>query len=288
MPLAAQAAAPQFPYAYHFTLTKGAGTPVCKADLKRLNTATYTGPPSCDQPQATKVPGFTPLHRVPLSTAEVYALFVRVNNLMTFGKQGSQAQDEALAAQRKRLHLLPLSQRWPFHDVAGYVRRGYIKVWRYDPPVSIDNDGKPTRLIIWQGIPVSTVPGVCGVPSAVGSQTVYFQPQVAFVLDASHARLDVARTKAIFGHPGGNYRFRNGTVLPGFEPIGLSMGIFKYRRLYYFDTFFWWWGDFHDRHVNDLALRNTLGVFLRRNGHTHEVCEYHRTQRRRPTPEDTP
>ncbi len=27
-----------------------------------------------------------------------------------------------------------------------------LKVWRYDPPVDIDNDGVPERLVTWQGL----------------------------------------------------------------------------------------------------------------------------------------
>ncbi|MHB8549234.1 MAG: hypothetical protein ACYDAZ_08745, partial [Thermoplasmataceae archaeon] len=261
----------------------------CQADLQRLNTATYTGPPSCDQPKTTKVPGFTALHRVLLSAKEVYVLFPRVVDFMTSGKQGSKAQDDANAALRKRLGLPPLSLQWPWADMKSYLQQGDTQVWRYDPPVSIDNNGHPTNLVLWQGMPISDVSGVCGQPVSVGPVTVYDQFQVAFVLAPGNNRLDTGKTTEIFGHPGPKYRFANGTRLTGFEPIGLSIGIFQYRGLYYFDTFFHWWGDFQDRRVNDPVLAHTLGVFLRRKGQTREVCEYHMTQRHiNPNEQDTP
>ncbi|MHB8562377.1 MAG: hypothetical protein ACYDDA_00250 [Acidiferrobacteraceae bacterium] len=266
-----------FPFSYHFTLTKGAGTPVCKADLKRLNTATYTGPPSCDQPETTKVPGFTPLHRVPLSAPEVYVLFPRVTDFMESGTQGSKAQDDANAALRKRLGLPPQSLQWPWADMKSYLQQGQTQVWRYDPPVDVGNNGKPTNLVIWQGMPISDVSGVCGKAAPIGYAVVYSQPQVAFVLARGNDRLDVPQTRAIFGHPG-TYRLPNGTVLPQFEPVGMSIGLFQYRGLYYFDTFLGRWDASPDqRFLSYPAPTHTLGVFLRRHDHTHEVCAYHMT-----------
>ncbi|MHB8562378.1 MAG: lysozyme family protein [Acidiferrobacteraceae bacterium] len=278
---------PPFPYTYHFILTKGRHRLVCQADLKRLNEASYTGPPSCDQPETTKVPGFTPLHREALSAREVYTLFQRVSDFIANGVQGSRAQDEAFVARRKQLGLSPV---WTLDEIKGYyMGRGYIKVWRYDPPVSIDNDGHPTNLVVWRGVPISNASGVCGRAAPMNYRDVYTQPQMAFVLAPGNRRLDIRTTKAIFGHSGPRYRFPNGMVFPGFRPLGTAMGVFQYRGLYYFDTFFNGWGGSRTSSFAYYpALTHTLGVFLRRHGHTREVCEYHMTQRRRPTNEDTP
>lgn len=279
------------PRTYHFTLIKGAGTPVCDANLARLNTATYTGPPACDQPETTKVPGFTPLHRVPLSAREIYRVIRRVDSFITFGKQGSKAQEEARAALRKRLGLPPLTPFWTYASVRSYVQQGDIKVWRYDPPVDIGNDGRPTNLVIWQGMPINNGPGVCGQPAPMGYRVFYTQPQVAFVLAPGDKRLDTRKTKELFGRRGPKYRFPDGTVPPGFELIGTSIGIFRYRGLYYFETFFNGWGGSKPSDFSYYpALTHTLGVFLRRHGHTREVCEYHMTVHHvpMPQPKDSP
>ena len=273
----ALAASPDFPFSYHFTLTKGTGIPVCEADLKRLNTATYSGPPGCDQPQTTSIPGFAPLHRVFLSSREVQILFPRVTQFMAFGKQGSKEQDEAFAAERKKLGLSPT---WTLDEIKGYMRLGYIKVWRYDPPVDIDNDGRSTSLVIWQGVPISNAPGVCGKAAGMGGQDFYIQPQIAFVLAPGNNRLDTRKTKALFGHAGPRYRFPNGMVFRGFRPLGTAMGIFRYRGLYYFDTFFNGWGGSRTSSFAYYpALTDILGVFVHRNGKTAQVCEYHMTTR---------
>lgn len=166
---------------YHFTLKKGTGVPVCKADLDRMNNATYTVPHYCGRPEQTTVPGFTPLHRVPLSAQEVYALYERVNSFMGLGVQDSKRQDEANAAERKKLGLPPLPPTWPVDVVRKFLQRGYTKVWRFDPPVDIDNDGVPDNLVVWQGAPVSPIHGVCGFATSVGNQLFHDQPQLAIV-----------------------------------------------------------------------------------------------------------
>ena len=290
MPAIAGASALPGPSTYHFTLIKGAGTPVCDANLERLNTATYTGPPACDQPETTQVPGFTPLHQVPLSAREIYRVIRRVDSFITFGKQGSKAQEEARAALRKRLGLPPLTPFWTYASVRSYVQQGDIKVWRYDPPVSIGNNGRPTRLMVWQGMPINNGPGVCGKADPMSYWFFYTQPQIAFVLARNNRRLDTGKTQEIFGHPGPHYRFDDGTLFPGFEPIGTSIGIFEYRDRYYFETFFNGWGRNKPSQFVYPALTHTLGVFLRQRGKTREVCEYHMTVHHvlTPQPKDSP
>ena len=61
------------------------------------------------------------------------------------------------------------------------------------------------------------------------------------------------------------------------------MWVFPYRDLYYFDTFYDWGspvvdGDFEDKRKGSSRLPNTLAVFLRKNGKTAPVCEYHVTE----------
>lgn len=262
---------------YHFDLTKGVGTAVCDAYLKRLNTTDYTSPPYCDRPEQTTVPGFTPLHRVALTAEEVYDLSPRVNQFMGLGHQGSKEEDEAWEAKRKSLGLAPTRT---LEAVKQLLQRGQTRVWRYDPPTDINNDGTPDNIVVWQGTPVSHFLGVCGVVASLGPDAQLYdrQSQVVFVLAPSNDRLDIPKTRTIFGHPSGGYRLPDGTLSTKFRPIGETIGIFEYQDHYYFDTFFDnTWGDFHNKRVGDPKLANTLGVFLRQHSETKQICEYHMT-----------
>jgi hypothetical protein len=79
-----------------------------------------------------------------------------------------------------------------------------------------------------------------------------------------------------------------GTVTSAFRPVGLSIGIFKYQELYYFDTFFDPWGDFQNRRGESADISNTLAVFLRQTGKTQQVCEYLMTETDKTTERDKP
>ena len=295
IPAAAAAGMPS----YHFDLTKGAGIPVCEAFLKRLDTTpyanppyTYAKPPYCGLPEATTVPGFTPLHRVPLTTAQANALFPRVGDFMATQQQRT---EKAYALERakewaltKRLMKTLGDTKMPTPDplisTKPFLRDGSLVAWRYDPPIDIENNGKPDDVLVWQGLGIAQIQGaVCGQPV----QTSHFEtdgrvPQVAFILTRSsnplNASIDIAKTKAVFGYPEGYQH--PGQPFPDrrFRPLGPTIGIFKYRNLYYIDTFLFdhpihWWGFLTHSPYNPQRA-NTLAVFLRRNGHTKQMCEY--------------
>ncbi|MHB8388657.1 MAG: hypothetical protein ACYDBH_03625 [Acidobacteriaceae bacterium] len=282
---------------YHFDLTKGAGIPVCEAFLKRLDTTpyanlpyTYAKPPYCGLPEATTVPWFTPLHRVPLTTAQANALFPRVGDFMATQQQRT---EKAYALERakewaltKRLMKTLGDTKMPTPDplisTKPFFRDGSLVAWRYDPPIDIENNGKPDDVLVWQGLgPAGNA--VCGHPFETSHFAVDGRvPQVAFILTRSNnplnVSIDIAKTKAVFGYPRG-YRFP-GELFPDrrFRPLGPTIGIFKYRNLYYIDTFLFdhpvdQWG-FLTHSLYNPHRANTLAVFLRRNGHTKQMCEY--------------
>ncbi len=255
---------------YHFQLTKGAGTPVCDAYLERLNTTKYEKPPYCDRPEQSTVSGFTSLNRVPLSPEAVHALYPRVNKFVLIGKQGSKEEDDVYEAMLKRNGVGPSIDSIP--TMRDYLLHGEMKVWRYDPPVDIDNDGMPDNILMWQGYGLYGSPaGVCGHPMVYTHfSTEGGQPQLAFVMTADSARIDVPKTRAIFGHPSGGYRLPNGEMSTEFRPIGgRTMSTFEYQGIYYFDTFLEYWGE-QKKAKNSI----TLAVFLQKDGNTRQVCEY--------------
>jgi hypothetical protein len=259
---------------YHFDLVKGAGTAVCDAYLKRLNTTDYTSPPYCDRPETTAAAGFSKLIRVPLSAESILVLYPRVSSFMQQRDQGSKEEDERQNTVRKAAGLGPAGPSGETLDtMKGFLRDGLI-VWRYDPLVDMDNDGMVDNIVVWQGIGVAGGTGRCGEDSPRGDRLNY-SAQVAFVLAASNDRLDIPKTMAIFGHPSGSYRLPDGTIAKMFRPVGMSIGIFRYQALYYFDTFFNSWGDFENQRAESPDMASTLGVFFRQNGKTRQVCEYH-------------
>jgi hypothetical protein len=260
--------------AYRFHLAKGQGVAVCEAYLERLNTTNYQDPPYCDRPENDAIAGFARLNRVPLSAETVQALLPRVQG---FTEQSNQDLGEIINAGRQR-DGLPFSQ--PLSDVKNHLGRD-IKVWQYDPPVDIDNDGVPDNVVVWHGFGASGGTGRCGRENPYGKWRER-QSQIAYVLTTNNERIDVFKTITIFGHPSGGYRIPDesgrGTPISAFRPVGREIGIFKYQDRYYFDTFFDSWGDFQNQRGKSADIFNTLAVFLRQGGKTQQVCEYLMTE----------
>jgi hypothetical protein len=263
--------------AYRFDLVQGQGVAVCEAYLARLNMTDYQDPPYCDRLENDVIPGFTRRHRVPLPAEAVQVLLPRVRGFTDDKNQDLYDIENA----RRQRDGLPLSQ--PLSDVKTYLGRD-IKVWRYDPPVDIDNDGMPDNVVVWHGFGASSGTGRCGQESPYdkGRQVTLRQTQIAYVLTANNDRIDVFQTMTIFGHPSGGYRIPDktgrGTFSSKFRPVGRSIGIFQYQDRYYFDTFFDSWGDFQNRRGKSADIPNTLAVFLRHAGKTQQVCEYLMTE----------
>ncbi len=249
-----------------FRLVAGRRVPVCEAYLQRLNqTRFYRDPPGvpsspfCGRPESDAVPGFSRLTRVPLAAEEVNSMINPVYNF-THGTTFEDSQ--------------------PVAEAQGMLNHELF-VWRYRPAIDVDNDGTGDDVIVWQGQGAGAGTGGCGeygVPPT--PQVALRQAQLAYVLTPNGKQVDVTRTIALFGHPIQAYSITDAkgrvtTATPHFRPIGTSIGIFKYRHLYYFDSFFDIWGDFADQRRDRPALANNLGVFLRRDGKTRQICEYH-------------
>lgn len=222
---------------YHFGLTRGSDKPVCEAYLQRLNQTAFKRPPYCGRPESDYVPGFAYLRRTPVPPEDINRLIVGVHN---FTHSLAPVRDKTLVMKDGRAMWI---RSWPEYT------QTRDDIWSYDPRVDIDNDGVPDRLIVWHGFGVSSSNALCGAYYGNNPRP-YRQEQAAFVL-TEDGRLDQTRTKAIFGKVSVNDK--------NFDPIGLSVGIFSYQGLYYFDTF--------------LDEGNTLAVFIRKNAQTDEVCE---------------
>jgi hypothetical protein len=150
-------------------------------------------------------------------------------------------------------------------------------MFRYAPPIDIENDGHPDDVIIWDERSRD------GSPCGMKFEAVARAAKYALIMKSEHGstELNRDRTKAVFGHPAGGIWVNSGTPQAYFHSyfrlLGSSYEVFSFRDKYYFDTFFdsSYIADFKDQRFNDPNLANTLGVFLHINAHTQQVCEYY-------------
>ncbi len=242
-------------------LVKGQGVPVCEAYVQRLNQTWFYEPPFCGRPENDQVPGFGSLHRVTLRPMEVNRLAVSRTNVSAYPetpfREKPNAMELAAAAETKYVYL----------DVGGYVpavpRAANVSVWRYVPPLDMDNDGVPDNVIIWRdnGLPIWDT---CGEPTTHAPGGTSSGP-IPYVLSADNASIDVPKTTAMFGD----------AALPPQDDnrvqLGYSVSVFKYRGEYYFDAFM-----DHDTAASKPEppeyYRKSLYVFQRKAGQLLRAC----------------
>jgi hypothetical protein len=166
---------------------------------------------------------------------------------------------------------------------------GGLKVWGYQAKVDILNNGAPVNVLMWRGVGLGGGPsGSCGVDlKDVGGGLRI--DQMPLVFKSGDGTIDEAATKLLIAHPIQAYDTKINTgnlysTATGFRPIARSIGIFKYRDLYYFDGFFDIWGDANNERRGRPALANTLAVFLHKDGVSRQICEYRLSGRDYPKP----
>jgi hypothetical protein len=246
------------PLKYNFKLTNGKNEPVCVAYLQRLNSSQYSQPPYCGRPETDAVPGFSFLKRSRVTVEEISYLSSRVSEFRDGQHQGA------------RRDLPP-----PLRDVDAEEAAGNtLDVWRYEPPVDVDNDGVPDKIIVWHGVPLSGVGVRCGnlwTSNSTNEEQLVRQVQQALVLTADGKQVDEQRTRQMFAASGLGGRPAGASAAEDLASLGYNFSIFKYKDRYYFDVFR------HDP-AGSTARRppdsNTLDVFLRTPTETRQMCEY--------------
>ena len=259
---------------YEFRMTKGAGVPVCAAYLKRLQATSFEHPPYCGRPENDSVPGFALLHRVPLSAEEILALYDRVQGFMLHGNQNWQEHE---ADRMRGLGIKAPVAKISVADIKVSISAGWLKAWRYDPAVDVENDGSLDNLVLWLGQGTGSEIGVCGtVPSNLPSPVRL--SQIGLLLTLAGDSIDTDKTLNIFAHP---FPYSAANVPSRRERprmIGPQLGIFEYQGTYYLDTFLDGFGDFNNKRIGREDLVDTLAVFRRTKGKTDELCEYRMTE----------
>ncbi len=233
-----------------FSLRKGRGTPVCEAYLQRLNESTYTKLPYCGLPDDTRVPSFPRLNRVWMTWPEIEKI---KGNLDDFVGKGV---------------LSPGKPR-------SYENTGYQpSTYRFDPKIDIDNDGTPDDVIMWDS--ESRDHPQCGQYYGQASD-LDKGSAIGVILKSDGLNIDEKKTREVFGNKVGGYIVPTGpdeipVLYARYAPVGLGYNVFEYQRLFYYSTYL------DDTNMSPSERRrvvDVLGVFLRKNSVTEEICEYH-------------
>ena len=232
-------------------LVHGHGVPVCQAYLQRINQTIFYEPPFCGRPDNDQIPGFARLRAVELTAAQVNDFAVSRVNTATYPQVRFRKQPGAIelaAAQPQQSVAL---------DTLGVVlsvRAGQrLSVWRYEPPVDVDNDGAADNVILWRGTG-NPVWEPCGLQTEQAPEGASLGP-VPLILAADGKSVDVPKTKTIFGSPAHRDEM-------GHHSRGYSVNVFKYRDQFYFDAF-----------VDDTGERRSLSVFKYSSGRLDRVCQ---------------
>ena len=254
--VAAEAASADVNATYHFSLKKSVAPDVCNAYLEKLNSVDYDDdlePPFCDRPESSTPKGFVALNRVPVSAEQQLHLFRDAWNLTH--------PYARLNAQRAL-------------EISTGVRNAE-PVWTYSPPVDIENDGKPDKVLVWRGWGAQGGTGVCGLSYGGDGGLVWRSVQQGYILTPDGENIDTQRTSAVFGRNGSKdlYAGNGAGEALEFEPIGKSVSIFDFRGKVYFDAFFYGPSPYVDM-ASDLHIADRLGVFLHENGVTRQLCEF--------------
>lgn len=243
-----------------FTIIKGKAQPVCDAYQRRLNTTRFSKPPYCGIPEINSSLGFSKLNRVMLSPDEVVKLWSRIFWFV-------EAQDQ-----------FATSSQAPAEEARNLVGTD-ILAWRYQPQISLGNDGRTDNVLIWQGFGVDTTKAECGSDVFLLSELYPFHStQLGFILTPDNQKIDEIRTREIFGRASANAVRGHSTTSverKRFYEVGTSVGIFEYGGMFYISTFYdKGVGDLYGKRKDQDVLTDTLAVILHNKGKTTLACEY--------------
>lgn len=224
------------PKRYPFKLTQGIGTPVCEADLQRLNQMEFHDPPYCGRPESTVVPGFTLLHRRYLNLAEYVRLWSDVTG-----------ESQARAP----------------------VYRGFTPgAWTYVPPVNIENSVSGDNLVMWTDR--DRYSNQCG-----GADTRSGAPirgsSLGLVV-STDGRLNRPETYKVFGERNAPHYGNPAAAQLAYEFDVFRYRRLNYFDTFLDQGYDFAGGP---QYAWSKTISDTLAVFLVDRGTRHEMCEYH-------------
>lgn len=248
-----------------FELVRGGGAEVCEAYARMLRSIRFERPPYCDRPEPSSVQGFEALHRVPLDAGLHVGLAMAMPAFLR-GETDLAKYPTTADASAAEWEIARASRTVSVENVAS----------AFEPPIDVDNDGRPDQVVYWPDRM-----DLCGEPTEMNKDgSLYHAPRHAVAIDI-HGVIDVARTRAWFGHPFpfvATFKERPGgasktVVDPTVRPITSMITFTRFRGRTYFDGFMDPWGDLEGGRRNDSALSHRLGVYERVYDKTFQRCE---------------
>jgi hypothetical protein len=252
------------------------GLGVCDAYQQLLNQTHFDRTPFCGRPDYGPVSGFTQLKRHYWGVEQIWPIFTHVYEFMLFDNQ---FHVQRWFAPNPNDPGKPLVTTNPDtkDDIAKTLRLHWMRVWSYEKPIDIQNDGSPLNVLIWQGYGATRGAQVCGAVYYGHPWTNPYVHQQAFIINPDAAAIDERLTRRIFGAPGESSSARlsrkpsNSPFLPPgatpFEPLADSIGVFEYRGRYYIET--------ENRPKTKDAPLPPVVVYLREHNHTTRLCSIH-------------
>lgn len=251
---------------------------VCAAYRQLLNQTKFEVTPFCGRPDAGSVPGFTRLKRDYWGVDQIWPVFLHVYEFMRFDNQFHvEMTPSGNPASPFTMRPLQTADVITKDLMAMDLRLKWMRVWSYEEPIDIGNDGSPLNVLIWQGYGASGISdggGVCGSDYADHSWDFPYVNRRAFIVNADGKTLDERLTREIFGAPeesSASRSLRHPKYIPGiaydanpFRPLADTIGIFEYRGKYYIET--------ENRPKTKNAPLPPVVVYLREHGHTTKLC----------------
>jgi hypothetical protein len=248
---------------------------VCAAYRQLLNATRFEVTPFCGRPDDGSVPGFTPLKRNYWGVEQILPIFMQVYEFMLFDNQFHvQMTPSGNPANPFAMRPLRTTDQITKDGIAQSLRLRWMRVWSYEEPIDIENNGSPLNVLIWQGYGVTQGAQVCGVVYSGHPWNYPYINQQVFIINSDGKTIDENLTREIFGAPEESTSARltrrpsKNPFLPvganPFRPLADTIGIFEYRGMYYIET--------ENRPKSKNAPLPPVVVYLREHGHTTKVC----------------
>ena len=252
----------------NFTLVHGDGAAVCDAYLQVLNQSHFDVTPFCGRPD--NGPGFMLLKRQYWGVEQIFQLAPHVYGFMVFDNQSHLGRWFSPNPDNPNKPLVTTNPETQ-DSISDSLHRNWMRMWSYEEPIDIENDGSPRNVLIWQDGGAQ-----CGSDYADHPWTVPYVPQQALIINSDGKTIDERLTRAIFGVPeesSPTRSLRRPKYIPGvaydaspFKPLAESIGIFGYRGRYYINT--------ENRPKTQGGPLPPVIVYLRERNRTAKVCAF--------------
>ena len=251
-----------------FSIVRGHGVAVCDAYLQLLNQTHFDVTPFCGRPDDGT--GFMHLRRHYWGVDQIFQLVPHVYGFMVFDNQFHLGRWFTPNPENPNKPLITTNPDTR-DSIADFLRRNWMRVWSYEEPIDIENDGSSLDVLIWQDGGTR-----CGSDYADHPWTFPYVPQQAFIINSDGKTIDERLTRTIFGGPeesSPTRSLRRPKYIPGvayhanpFRPLAESIGIFGYRGRYYIET--------ENRSKTQDGPLPPVIVYLREHKSTAKLCTF--------------